>query len=149
VLLKSELIEKDDSEKYECTFVFIKLDDNYFKGLEEIIENYIQSLGIHNDLTKPNDNTPGHKKSLKMIAQKSYDQLNLDALYDMLGHDSYTKLIIIYEKYLLHGRSVASVDLDYSQFKSFITSNKINNDQLSLKKCEILFNQVKRENCMY
>ena len=80
------------------------------------------------------------------MEQKTYDQLNLDALYDILGHDSYTKLIIIFEKYLLYGRSVASVDLDYSQFKAFITSNKICNEHLSMKKCEILFNQVKREN---
>jgi len=88
----------------------------------------------------------GNKKSIKMLTQKTHDQLDLEALYDILGHDSYTKLIIIFEKYLLYGKSVASTDLDYSQFKAFIISNKVNNEHLTLKKCEILFNQVKREN---
>ncbi len=84
-----------------------------------------------------------------MLPQKTYDQLNLEALYDILGHDSYTKLIIVFEKYLLYGKSVASTDLDYSQYKSFISSNNICNDLLTRKKTEILFNQVKRDNCKF
>lgn len=124
------------------------LDHGYFKGLEEVIEKFLNTLS-QTEMSKINrdSSTKDQKKSIKYLSQKSTcDQLNLDALYDILGHDSYTKLIIIFEKYLLYGKSVASVDLDFSQYKAFIISNKITNDSLTMKKCEIMFNQVKREN---
>ncbi len=71
----------------------------------------------------------------------------LDAYYNNLGHDYYTKILKIYEKYCHHGKVNQSIGMDYSQFSTFMQQNNMY-DGVNITKTtsELIFNKIKGQN---
>ena len=74
---------------------------------------------------------------------KEETNASLESLYTSLGHETYTKLIRIFEKYSLYGRTHTNLTLDYSQFTAFLTANKIYNEILTKSQAELIYNKVR------
>ena len=71
----------------------------------------------------------------------------LENYYNNLGHDYYTKILKIFEKYCHFGKVNSSFGMDYSQFSTFMTQNNMY-DGMSVNKTdsELIFNKVKGQN---
>jgi hypothetical protein len=74
----------------------------------------------------------------------------LESFYNNLGHDYYTKLLKIFEKYCYYGKVNTSFDMDFSQFVTFMTQNSMYDKTLDKTYCELIFNKIKGQNkCKY
>ena len=71
----------------------------------------------------------------------------LDAYYNNLGHDYYTKILKVFEKYCHYGKVNQSVGMDYSQFSTFMQQNNMY-DEKNINKIssELVFNKIKAQN---
>ena len=67
----------------------------------------------------------------------------LEKIYSNLGHEIYTRLIKIYEKYCFFGKTNTNFNLDYSQFSKFMVQNEIYDKYLTKTETDIIFNKVK------
>jgi hypothetical protein len=74
---------------------------------------------------------------------KNESNHNLEPVYSSLGHELYTKLIMIFEKYSLYGRTHTNLTLDYSQFTAFMTANNMYNETITKSQAELIFNKVR------
>jgi hypothetical protein len=74
---------------------------------------------------------------------KNESNQTLEKVYSTLGHELYTKLIKIFEKYSLYGRTHTNLSLDYSQFTAFMTANNLYNETITKSQAELIFNKVR------
>ena len=56
----------------------------------------------------------------------------LEAFYSNVGHDYYTKILKIFEKYCQYGKINSSFGMDYSQFSTFMIQNNLYDQKNSL-----------------
>jgi hypothetical protein len=92
--------------------------------------------------TYNNNVTSPSKKSNLSYFQNSA----LDNLYSNLGHEVYTKLINVFEKYCFYGKTYTNFSMDYSQFSSFMSQNKVYDKQITKTQSELVFNKVRNSN---
>jgi hypothetical protein len=70
----------------------------------------------------------------------------LDNLYSSLGHEVYTKLINIFEKYCFYGKTYTNFNMDYSQFSNFMTQNSVYDKIITKKQSDLIFNKIRNNN---
>jgi hypothetical protein len=70
----------------------------------------------------------------------------LEKIYINLGHEMYTKIIRVFEKYCLFGKTNTNFNMDYSQFNTFMSQNLIYDDFLTKSATDVIFNKVKNFN---
>jgi hypothetical protein len=70
----------------------------------------------------------------------------LENFYSKLGHEIYSKLMNIFEKYCLYGKTHTNFHLDFQQFSHFTSQNEIYNETISRAQGEFIFNRVRKEN---
>lgn len=70
---------------------------------------------------------------------------NLESLYNSLGHESYTQLLKLFEKYCYFGKTFTNFSMDYSQFCSLFQQNKLN-EKITIAKgdLEVIYNKIKK-----
>ena len=73
----------------------------------------------------------------------------LEAIYNKLGHEVYTKLLSVFEKYCLYGKGNSNFSMDYSQFTTFMTQNNMYDSNLNKQNTELTFNKIKSHNKGY
>lgn len=67
-----------------------------------------------------------------------------EVYYKLLGHEVYTKLLTVFEKFCFYGKTFTNFTMDYSQFVSFLVKNDILNKQLTKTQAELVFNKVRK-----
>lgn len=67
----------------------------------------------------------------------------LENFYNYLGHEAFTKLIVAFEKFCTYGKSVPTMQMDFTQFMNFINKNNLGNDKIKKNQLEISFNTVR------
>lgn len=87
---------------------------------------------------KPINSPKNNDDNLKRIEEM------LDGYYNNLGHDYFTKVLKIFEKYCHHGKVNPSIGMDYSQFSTFMQQNELY-DGVNITKTnsELIFNKIK------
>jgi hypothetical protein len=70
----------------------------------------------------------------------------LENFYSKLGHEIYSKLMNIFERYCLYGKTHTNFNLDFQQFSHFTSQNGIYNESISRTQGEFIFNKVRKEN---
>ena len=93
-----------------------------------------------NNLRKPINSPRNTSDNIK----RSEDMLDL--YYNNLGHDYYTKILKIFEKYCHHGKVNNSIGMDYSQFSTFMQQNNMYEGDINKTNSELIFNKIKGQN---
>ena len=70
----------------------------------------------------------------------------LESFYTNLGHDYYTKILKIFEKYCFYGKLNTSFEMDFSQFTTFLQQNKMYDSNIDKTSSELIFNKIKGQN---
>ena len=116
-------ILKKTSIKYNTVYKYIP----YLKGLDTLVDDY---------LTKINDK---HDSPVVVEQNELYEQL-----YNCLGHDSYTKILKVFEYYCLFGKSYSNYTMEYSQFCSLFVQNNLYESTLPKSELEVIYNRIKK-----
>lgn len=82
-------------------------------------------------------NSPKNNDNLK----KSEEML--EAFYANVGHDYYTKILKMFEKYSQYGKVNSSFNMDYTQFSTFMTQNQMYDKNIEKTYSELIFNKIK------
>lgn len=107
----------------------------------------IQKKQLSLSLKIPSSNNHyNYSPNKKLTSQNSVQNSALENLYYNLGHEVYTKLINIFEKYCFYGKTYTNFNMDYSQFSTFMSQNKICDKQLPKSQTELIFNKVRNNN---
>lgn len=80
-----------------------------------------------------------------MVDIKRTEEL-LESFYNNLGHDYYTKILKIFEKYCYYGKVNTNFEMDFSQFTTFMAQNDMYDKSLDKSYCELIFNKIKGQN---
>ena len=88
------------------------------KGEEKLEEKTKRKKGFRPLSPPANQNKPISSPRNNEDLKKTEGML--DAYYNNLGHDYYTRILKIYEKYCHHGKVNQSIGMDYSQFSTFM-----------------------------
>lgn len=112
-----------------------------------------QRVEIVNKLKKLRSSSPQLDKAKKPInSPKNNENLKkteemLEAFYSNVGHDYYTKILKIFEKYCQYGKISSSFGMDYSQFSTFMIQNNLyDHKNLDKTNSELIFNKIKGQN---
>ena len=92
-----------------------------------------------NTLKKP-INSPKNNENIKETEGL------LETFYNNLGHDYYTKILKIFEKYCYYGKVNTNFEMDFSQFATFMFQNSMYDKTLDKTYCELIFNKIKGQN---
>ncbi len=100
----------------------------YLLGIEEFINIFFKQNNI--------------KYKPKKLTFKN-NLVNIEKIYNVLGHETYLKMLRLYEKYCLFGKSFTNYKMDYSQLVEMFLQNKFY--EITLPKCdiEVIFKKIK------
>ena len=100
----------------------------YLLGIEEFINIFFKQNNIK-------------YKPKKLIFKNNL--VNIEKIYNILGHETYLKMLRLYEKYCLFGKSFTNYKMDYSQLVEMFLQNKFY--EITLPKCdiEVIFKKIK------
>jgi hypothetical protein len=84
--------------------------------------------------------------SLSMTFTKDKKNSALENLYTKLGHQIYTMLIKIYERYCFFGKTHTNFMMDFSQFSNLMAQNDLYDENITKTNSEMIFNKVKNTN---
>ena len=104
----------------------------YLRGLQPFIEEFLGKVTEVNPSTLYQD-----APTLKYL--ETYEKL-----YHCLGHDSYTNILKIFEKYCLFGKTYTKYTMEYSQFCSLFIQNNLYETTLPKSDMEVIYNRVKK-----
>lgn len=144
--------------------IFI-LDTSCLKGLTPIVDDFMgrlpKSVSLSNSViinkTLPRQGTARsfqttHKNPTYSTYQSTYpskktnailEKSVLEQLYCHLGHELYTKLLKLFERYCLYAKSVTNFIMDFSQFQVMLGQNNIYDEKVTKNQMEVLFNKAK------
>ena len=110
--------------------------------------------GSGNNLNLTNSRNSNNKDSNSVSPNKSRIEANvrissfsaLETLYCHLGHEVYTKIMSLFEKYCFFGRTFTNFNMDYTQFNNLFTQNNIYDEVLTKSQSDVIFNKVRNLN---
>lgn len=106
------------------------------KGLQNLIESYLQN-NFEEKLVQSiiNADNPNQNKE---------ETIFFENLYSIIGHYSYTKILKLFEKYCMFGKTITNYTMEYSQFCSLFSQNKLYEKTLPKSDLEVIYNRVKQ-----
>ncbi len=114
-----------------------------FIASQNSCKEFTKSNGILSTISKAGSISPKKSRNLNPVQTPSPI---LESLYSKLGHEVYSKLINVFEKYCLFGKTHTNFYMDFQQFSVFTSQNEIYNDSISRTQGEFIFNRVRKEN---
>lgn len=151
--------------------LFFYLDTSYLKGLSILIAkfesgNEKEKEEVNTPISDDRENkfikernamimskifSPKHTNKPKPInSPKNYEDKRsedlLESFYSNLGHEYYTKILKIFEKYCFFGKVNTNFEMDFSQFSTFMKQNGMYDSNLEEQSCALIFNKIKGSN---
>lgn len=114
-------LEEEIKKEYNSTYEFTP----YFNGLKDLVDEY-------------------YKKNNIIIKEINEKYLNYEKIYNSLGHETYNKILRLFEKYCFYGRTFTNYKMEYSQFVAMHIENNLYELTLPKGDIEIIYNKIKK-----
>lgn len=113
-------LEEEIKKEYNSTYEFTP----YFNGLKEVVDEY-------------------YKKNNIIIKEINEKYENYERIYNSLGHETYNRILRLFEKYCYYGRTFTNYKMEYSQFVAMHIDNNLYELTLPKGDIEVIYNKIK------
>ena len=114
-------LEEEMKKEYNSTYEFTP----YFNGLKEVVDEY-------------------YKKNNIIIKEINEKYITYEKIYNSLGHETYNKILRLFEKYCFYGRTFTNYKMEYSQFVAMHIDNNLYELTLPKGDIEVIYNKIKK-----
>ena len=114
-------LEEEMKKEYNSTYEFTP----YFNGLKELVDEY-------------------YKKNNIVIKEINEKYITYEKIYNSLGHETYNKILRLFEKYCFYGRTFTNYKMEYSQFVAMHIDNNLYELTLPKGDIEVIYNKIKK-----
>ena len=113
-------LEEEIKKEYNSSYEFTP----YFNGLKEVVDEY-------------------YKKNNIIIKEINEKYENYEKIYNSLGHETYNRILRLFEKYCYYGRTFTNYKMEYSQFVAMHIDNNLYELTLPKSDIEVIYNKIK------